>query len=259
MSEAANSPVFAGAVPVESVSRKGALVTLTLRPPAAVTTARAGQFAILSPERPGGPLVGTPLSIADTDPLTVLFTVFSPATEHLAAAMPGERIYVTAPLGRPFQAAAAADLIVCDVTHFGTLYALAAERHRAGAPAALLFVLFGSEPNAAEADLIAALRAVCRSVTALTSAALAEALGERADAVIAAGARSPVMATVQSVATARGFRGEAALQTAMACGLGVCKACIWPLRAGGHFLVCEGPTLPLGDPSFEPRSASDGR
>lgn len=245
-------PVFSGDLAVLAAERVGDIVRLTFPVPDAFRGARAGQFALLSSNRPGAPLLGRPVSVILGEHLQFAFAVVGEGTRVLAASEPGERITVTGPLGHGFGMAAAATLIVCDATHFGTFVALAMERHAAGTPVDIIYVQ--GEPTLAHLDapVHASLEPFARGVQTVSLADLPDALAARGPETLAAGARDRVMAIAQIHAARAGWIAEAALQAPMACGLGVCKVCIHPARDGGTFLVCTGPTVPLTEPAFAP-------
>lgn len=242
--------VWSGDLRVRRASRRGGLVQLEFDVPAEFSAARAGQFAFLSSNRAGAPLLGRPISIIRTDTLSFAFAVVGAGTRSLAGTADGEAVFVTGPLGHPFNAAADATLIVCDASHFGTFLALAKERRAAGAPADCIFVREAGPAAVFDEDVLALLRPAVGTLSAVPLGELPQTLAARRQDVIAAGARDPVMAAVQHHAAETDSIAEASLQAPMACGLGVCKVCIRPRRAGGTMLVCEGPVSPIGTPAF---------
>lgn len=245
-------PVFDGDLPVRTVEHRGGLCLMSFAAPAAFAGAAAGQFVLLGSNRSGAPLLPRPISIVEADPLRLAVAAVGEGTRRLAEAGAGEPLHLVGPLGASFAAAAGADLIVCDASHFGTLLALATARAAAGAAADVVYVTQpdGSPLAALDAPVLSLLRPVAATLAAVAPADLEASLHRRRPAALAAGAADPVMAVVQRVAEAGGWRGEAALQAPMACGLGVCQACVRPLRSGALALVCMRPILPLGAPAF---------
>jgi dihydroorotate dehydrogenase electron transfer subunit len=254
----ANRPVFDGDVPLVKREAAEDVVTLSLERPAEFANARPGQFAMVATNRPGGPLLARPMSILSAEPhLKITFTIFGEATERLAETQPGETVHVFGPLGRPFLGLLPGLVIVTDGTHFGTLLGLAQERSREGQAAHVVFVTRppdwrAGSTTAARQDAVLADRfaAVARTLTTTPLDGLEAELEASEPDAIAAGAGNAAMAIVQSLADRRGIEGQAALQTAMPCGLGACQGCIFPLRDGGHVRVCDGPVFPLDAPAF---------
>jgi dihydroorotate dehydrogenase electron transfer subunit len=249
--------VFDGDVRLVANDQAAGVVTLTLESPNEFEGARAGQFALVASHRPGAPLLARPMSILGTTPLRIAFTVFGGGTQLLAEAEPGEALHLVGPLGRPFGALAENTLLVTDGTHFGTLLALAQERFAAERPVDAIFVTRPPDRpagpvTAGEQDAVLAARfeASARSLRTLPLDRLEQALADTDPGAVAAGASNAAMAVVQRVFEERAIAGEAALQTAMPCGLGACQGCIFPVRSGGWVRVCEGPVFPLDAPAF---------
>ena len=233
---------------VEAVTVDGTVCELRLAWPEAFRTARAGQFALLSSLAPGAPILPRPLSLVPKMDGThaVYFNIKRAGTEMLAAVSPGDRVALIGPLGNTFDAPPAPIVIVFDAPHAGTMLALCHERRAAGIDDRIIMVASG---HPSDGPLLAAFRATGATVDAVPLDGLAAALPAAAPSFIAAGAGNAAMAHCQSYAAGAGIGGEASLQAAMACGIGVCKVCVHAAR-GEPLLVCEGPIFPLDRPDF---------
>lgn len=251
-------PVFDGDVCVLSVEQAAGVVEMTCERPPAFAGARPGQFLLVASNAGGAPLLGRPISILSVEPLLrFAFAVVGEGTAALARVRPGEAVHVTGPLGHAFDALPDDALIVVDASHFGTLLALAQERHAKGQPLRTLFVARAREAAAGagvtageQDDRVATLFRCVAPVTVVAQAGLAAALAATAPQAIAAGACDAVMAEVQRLAAAADIPGQVALQAPMACGLGACLVCVRRLRSGADMLVCKGPLAPLQSPVF---------
>lgn len=222
-----------------------------------------GQFAMLSP----GPLAAVPRS----DPLLprpmavyrerrsggaaeieILYKRSGRGTALLAEALPGQRVGVVGPLGRPFALPAPGEraVLVAGGTGIASVYELA----RRAAPRGPVSVLLGarSQDELMGADDFAALgldlriatedgsRGARGRVTDLLGAALAEPGAAR---VYACGPTGMLRRCAELCAE-RARPCVASLENHMACGFGVCLGCAAPLAAGGFALVCrDGPAF----------------
>ncbi|MEM8665113.1 MAG: hypothetical protein AAGF49_13465, partial [Pseudomonadota bacterium] len=191
----------------------------------------------------------------------------------LAASEEGEEVVVIGPLGNTFADPDEPIAIVTDAPHAGTTLALCLERARRGLRQVVFFVVNPQAPHPSDDVLIEAFRAADRAntgragdqisdgsapqttVVATPLEQLAGELSTLSPSYIAAGASDAAMAIAQSHQSAAGTAGEAAMQAAMACGLGACQVCVRPRTGGGTFLVCDGPIFPLELPSFAPAEA----
>lgn len=251
MSAIAPAPVVDLDVRVVSVRRNGTVCRLELDWPAEFAGARAGQFALLKSLSPGAPLLPRPLSLVPSaDGLALVFNIKGEGTRILSAVTPGDEVALIGPLGNTFTPPPEPLTIVTDAPHVGTMLALGLERREAGHADTFVFVSDPETPHPSDTVLLADIEAagLAPVVTALDD--LAWVLDAKAPHFIAAGASDAAMAVAQSHARQAGIAGEASLQAPMACGLGVCQVCIHPARAGGQFLVCEGPVFPLDMPDF---------
>jgi dihydroorotate dehydrogenase electron transfer subunit len=220
------------------------------------------------------PLLPRPMAVYRTETtagaeggadVSILYKIVGRGTALLAEALPGQRIAIVGPLGRPFPAPESGErvLVVAGGTGTASVYELAAQL----AESHWVEVFLGAR-TATELMAIAdfeklgvALRISTEDgsqghrglVTELLEAALDE-----ADAPASGRPRvytcgpTPMMRRCAEVAAARGVPCIAALENVMACGFGVCLGCAVPLKQdlqesdpGPKFaLVCrDGPAL----------------
>lgn len=235
---------------VTSVAIDGTVCELRLDWPDAFKGVRAGQFALLASLAPGAPILPRPLSLVPRmdGALAIAFNIKRAGTQMLAAARPGDRIALIGPLGNTFRAPPEPIAIVADAFHAGTMLALCHERRAAGFDDRVLMVEDG--PNPSDGPLLAAFKATGAAVDYVPLGGLDAALSAARPTFLAAGAGNRAMAICQAYAARASIAGEASLQAAMACGLGVCKVCVHDTRSGPQILVCEGPIFPLDQPDF---------
>ncbi|WP_075222254.1 iron-sulfur cluster-binding protein [Acuticoccus yangtzensis] len=251
------APVFAGDVTVRTIAEASGVTTMTFDTPPAFRHISPGQFAMVSSNRDGAPLLARPMSLIATDPLEISFGYQGEGTRLIAAAEPGEKLHIMGPLGLPFAPLGSDALIVVEGAHFGTMLSLARMRHAAGEATHVLFV---TRPPAQPAGPVtageqdAALMAMFEpyaTVTAVPGDALAGALAAAGrPSAVAAGAFDHGMKIVQDWCDAEKIPGHAALQVAMPCGIGACKSCIKTFKDGRYHLVCEGPIFPIAEVAF---------
>lgn len=234
---------------VREVVREESLCTLLLEPPEPGMAVAAGQYAMLKSLAPGAPLLPRPISlIPDPAGLRLAFNIVAAGTQALAGVKAGERVLFVGPLGNVFDPPDAPILIVADAPHVGTMLALAVER--AGRGDTVLYLADPARAHPSDASLVAAFRALDLTLLVRPPAAVAEVLSSGGFDYVAAGADDAAMAAVQREAARLGMRGEAAMQAAMACGLGVCQVCVHAGHGDRPFLVCDGPVFPLEQPVF---------
>ena len=250
-------PVFAGDVAVRSISERAGVTTMTFDTPPAFRHVSPGQFVLVSSNRDGAPLLARPMSLLGSEPVEIAFGYQGEGTRLIAAAEPGEKLHLLGPLGRPFAPLGEDALIIVEGAHFGTMLALARERHSTGEATRVMFVTRPPESPAGpvtageqDAELMAMFEPYA-TVTALAAADVPAALAAAGrPSSVAAGAFDHVMAVVQRWCEEERIPGHAALQVAMPCGIGACKSCIRTFRDGRYHLVCEGPIFPIEEVAF---------
>jgi dihydroorotate dehydrogenase electron transfer subunit len=259
-------PIRADAVVLENICEGGhnyRLVVDVLGWPGA----EPGQFVMLSAgarthvER-SDPLLPRPMAVyrghaaAQGDhgaKVEILYKATGRGTQLMAETLPGQRIRLVGPLGRPFPSIAPGSMavLVGGGTGIASLYELAA---RAAGTARLCVILGARSADdlMGQADftgLDVELRITTEDgshgargrVTDLLGPLL-ETSGEAGDLVVFACGPTPMMEACAKQAAAAGAPCFVSLENNMACGFGVCLGCAVPMESGGFSLVCrEGP------------------
>ncbi len=225
-----------------------------------------GQFVMLSPgartsvERTD-PLLPRPMAIFRSRPgaggaeVEILYRRVGRGTRLLAETLPGQKLRVVGPLGRPFEAPAPGEraVLVAGGTGIASVYELAARSHGAGRVEVLLGARSGADLMG-EADFAAlgvslqiATEDGSRGVRGLVTQLLERALAEPGAARVYTCGPRAMMERVAQLAAASGRACVVSLENHMACGFGVCLGCAAPLARGGFALVCrDGPTFEAG-------------
>jgi dihydroorotate dehydrogenase electron transfer subunit len=185
--------------------------------------------------------------------LEILFKRHGRGTALLAESLPGQRIELVGPLGRPLRAPAPGErpLLVAGGTGIASVYEFAARLAGSGAaPEVLLGARSAADLMGEEdfAGLGLALRIATedgsRGTRGLVTELLEASLAADAAARVYACGPTPMMRRAAEIAAARGCPCVVSLENPMACGFGVCLGCATPLRAGGFALVCrDGPAF----------------
>jgi dihydroorotate dehydrogenase electron transfer subunit len=230
---------------------------------------QAGQFYMLATAAgwgsdDGRPFLPRAFSVAAAEEsgdgvrLDFLIEAVGPGTFRLAAVAPGDGLFVTGPLGRPFsvpgevsQGAAGAILIGGGIG-IAPLAILRRRLERAGIPQRVLLgfrdrdhsggveELFGCEEiRLASEDGHAGHRGY---VTDLLAVMLA---GDDATSAVVYACGPPAMLeAVRALCAEHGVVAELAMESPMACGYGACFGCAVPLAGGGYMRLCvDGPVV----------------
>lgn len=242
---------------------------LTLQAPAEVLDCVPGQFfQLLCPPSAGDqPFLRRPMSIYDFDAqaglLRFLYKVTGAGTRGLASLRQGDRLNVLGPLGRGFSMPDDWQrlMLVARGVGLATLAPLARQAQARGrqltaicsarAPEFVmsvdLFRDYGAEVIVVtDTDGSSAPEAMRRLVTRRIA-------DSGVDAFYTCGS-ARIARMLQQIGAEYGIPGEIAVEQQMACGLGMCQACVRPFRTGrdGRDIVqrrvCrEGPVFPLAD------------
>jgi dihydroorotate dehydrogenase electron transfer subunit len=239
---------------------------MTVRAGAAAATARPGQFFQLEcpPAGDDRPYFRRPMSLyrADADGgVEFLYKVTGSGTRALARLGPGDQLRVLGPLGRGFALPPAARAVVLLGRGVGiaTLAPLADAAAAAGLAVTAL-ISARSPAHLLAADRLAAAGAAVvplfdsdgGSAPARVERLLADLFAAgRLDVLYTCGS-ARLVALAQHLGRRLGFAGEVALEQQMACGLGMCFACVRDFVAadGGRVSrrVCwDGPVFPLDE------------
>jgi len=228
----------------------------------------AGQFYMLASEsgwgaRDGRPYLARAFAVADADVeaagvrLDFLVQVVGPGTEALAKVEPGERLWVTGPLGNSFAApgelaaGAAGAILVGGGIGVATLAIWRRRLLDAGIPARVLLgfrdqansgglELFDcSEIRLASEDGHAGHRGYVTDLLAV----LLEGDDTGSAAVYACGPPA-MLEAVRVMCADRDVACELAMEAPMACGFGACFGCAIPHADGGYLRLCvDGPVV----------------
>lgn len=229
----------------------------------------AGQFYMLAAERQwqqreGRPFLPRAFSVADAVAedggmrLDFLVEPVGPGTERLCSLIPGERLWLNGPLGRPFSQprelnpAAAGAVLVGGGIGIAPLAILRRRLAGRGVPTRILLGFRDREHAGGLDDLFACCEVRLASedghaghqgyVTDLL-AVLLEGDDPGGAAVYSCGPPA-MLEAVRSMCGARGVPCELAMESPMACGFGACFGCAVPLAAGGYMRLCvDGPVV----------------
>jgi dihydroorotate dehydrogenase electron transfer subunit len=250
---------FAARVLENRALGRGAFV-LALDGCAGLAGARPGQFVMLRGAWGRDPLLPRAFSILGLRPggvAEILVKAVGRGTRLFELALPGAPMSVLGPLGRPFPAPEADDLLVAGGVGLAPLLWLAEEARALARP---LELCYGAR---SAADLVL-LDEIAGTGCALHLATEDGTRGERGRvtvpfearlaARIAAGARprvltcgpNPMMRAVVAIARAHGAACLVSVEGEMACGVGACLGCAVPLVAGERpfaYACTDGPVF----------------
>ena len=230
---------------------------------------RAGQFYMLAArqrwsEREERPYLPRAFSVADAVEderelrLDFLVEAVGPGTARLAGLEPGEQVWVTGPLGRPFSSpgelapGAAGAILVGGGIGIAPLAIL--RRQLAGRGTGTRILLGFRDRNHAGGleDLFACCEVRLASedghaghkgyVTDLLAVLLEG--DDAASAAVYACGPPAMLEAVREMCAAAGVACELAMEAPMACGFGACFGCAVPLAGGGYMRLCvDGPVV----------------
>jgi dihydroorotate dehydrogenase electron transfer subunit len=229
---------------------------------------RAGQFYMLATAAWGGssgrPYLPRAFSVADAEAgpegvrLDFLLEAVGPGTELLAALAPGDELFVTGPLGRPFSEpsalapGAAGAVLVGGGIGIAPLAIWRRQLAERGVPQRVLLGFRDRDHSGGVEELFRCeeVRLATEDghaghrgyVTDLLSVLLA---GDDAGSAAVYACGPPAMLeAVRALCAEQGVPAELAMETPMACGFGSCFGCAVPLADGGYMRLCvDGPTV----------------
>lgn len=230
---------------------------------------RAGQFYMLAAaegwgQRRGRPYLPRAFSVAEATPtdagvrLDFLVEAVGPGTERLAGLRPGDGLWVTGPLGKPFSVprdlapGASGAILVGGGIGLAPLAILRRQLAERGVPLRTLLGFRDRAHSGGVDELFACCEVRLASEDGHTGhrgyvtdllAVLLE--GDDAAAAVVYACGPPAMLeTVRGLCADRGVAAELAMETPMACGFGACFGCAVPLAAGGYLRLCsDGPVV----------------
>jgi dihydroorotate dehydrogenase electron transfer subunit len=248
----------------QRLSQSGYVVTF--RSPRLATETHPGQFVMLGFPGSTDPLLRRPYSVYRVgrpghppDTCEVQYKIVGQGTARLAGMRPGEALSCLGPLGRGFQLPASGErpLLVAGGIGIAGLLHHAVALQSAGADPLLLFGARDAEDlpllegfEAAGIPIQIATEDGSQGVRGRVTNLLEPLLGDGSPAVAACGPW-PMLRAVARLTAGRA-PCQVALESAMACGFGVCLGCVIPTARGTGFgryvRVCvEGPVLPADE------------
>jgi len=254
-----------------NLSRDGAYFRMTV---ACETCAPAepGQFSMIGPGRvedpPLDPLLLRPISVLAQRPgeLHFLIKALGRVTGWMASAGPGTPLRLLGPLGRPFSREAEPEpVLVAGGVGLPPMHFLSRRLSAAGVKHRLLlgFNTAGEIPEALLAELEAPVEVATLDGSRGHRGNPVELLaGDRPPARIQACGPGPMMEALRAAAR-DDDRLELSLEEHMACGMGICRTCVTPVREGDgwrYARVCrEGPVFDAEELWSGPLDEEDGR
>jgi dihydroorotate dehydrogenase electron transfer subunit len=229
----------------------------------------AGQFYMLVAangwgQRDGRPYLPRAFSVAGATPaedglcLDFVVEAVGPGTDRLAGLRPGERLWVTGPLGRPFSAPhelapdAAGAILVGGGIGIAPLAILRRQLGRQGVPVRNLIGFRDRHHSGGVEELFDCSEVRLASEDGHTGhrgyvtdllAVLLEGDEARSGAVYACGPPA-MLEAVRAMCARAQVAAELAMEAPMACGFGACFGCAVPLASGGFMRLCvDGPVV----------------
>ncbi|MCA0044805.1 dihydroorotate dehydrogenase electron transfer subunit [Celeribacter litoreus] len=239
---------------------------LTLDAPEAILDCQPGQFFQLLCPQPDGehPFLRRPMSIYGYDKaegrLEFLYKVTGAGTRGLATLRAGDAFNVLGPLGQGFSMQDDWQnlMLVARGVGLATLAPLARMAREKGRK--LTAICSARSPELTmSVDLFESYGAEVIIVHDKDGSSTPEALRPLIEARIAKGdvdafytcGSSRLLRLLQDLGETHGIPGEIAMEQQMACGLGMCQACVRSFRVGGRVIqrrVCrEGPVFPISE------------
>jgi dihydroorotate dehydrogenase electron transfer subunit len=237
---------------------------LVLKAPASVLDCKPGQFFhLLCPQTNRfQPYLRRPMSIYSyiqtEGELSFLYKVAGTGTGAMAELETGDFLNIVGPLGRGFEIKSEwrRPLLLARGVGLATLAPLARECVRLGRP--LTAICSARSPELLmSTDLFRSFGAEVITVTDKEGSSGVESLtplieglihSRSIDAFFTCGS-ARVMRVLQEIGARHGIGGQVALEQHMACGIGMCQACVRPFRRDGgavNLRVCrEGPVFDL--------------
>jgi dihydroorotate dehydrogenase electron transfer subunit len=223
-----------------------------------------GQFVMLSPgphsEVPrSDPLLPRPMAVyrarrqGGGARVEILFKRHGRGTTLLSESLPGQRVGLVGPLGRPFADPEPGErpVLVAGGTGIASVFELAVQLAARDMPVEVLLGARSARDLMGEkdfAELGVALQIATedgsRGHRGLVTELLEASLAREGRARVYACGPTPMMHRAADVASAHGQACVVSLENPMACGFGVCLGCAAPLLEGGYALVCrDGPVF----------------
>jgi dihydroorotate dehydrogenase electron transfer subunit len=220
---------------------------------AGLSSARPGQFIMLRGAWGRDPLLPRAFSILrtlDGDRCELLIKTVGRGTRLLEAAEPGARMSVLGPLGRPFPAPAAGQILVAGGVGLAPLLWHAQLAQAAGVPTLMCYgarsavdlVLLDQIPG--ELVITTEDGSFQGGLHGRVTVAVEKAQGST---ILTCGP-NPMMKAVAEIARARGLACVVSVEGEMACGIGACLGCALPTVSSEdgrpfHYACVDGPVF----------------
>jgi len=239
-------------------SLHGDVYALRLQAPIIAGRSHPGQFVFVRTGEGRDPLLRRPISICDVDlekgEILLLYRVVGRGTDWLSRVAIGEVLDLMGPIGTPFPVEAGKALVIAGGMGIAPLTLLVKELHRCGAEVKLCYGARDDDHFFCREELknYAKIHCVAESRGETVLSVLPDLL--EGETIYTCGP-IPMMAAVQRWAAEHGGKGYASLEERMACGIGACSGCAFPMRgANGTVMykkVCvDGPVFPLEEVLF---------
>jgi dihydroorotate dehydrogenase electron transfer subunit len=243
------------ACPVTSLREAGRdLFVLSFHHPAMSSRILPGQFVNIRVRSESLPLLRRPFSVyhVEGDEISVIFNIVGSGTKILAGKRPGDEINVLGPLGRPFNVEGSYETALLVAGGLGVaplpLITAAVARKK---KSVRTFLGARSRNHIADAHLVNVETATddgSRGYHGTVVDLLRETLQHTppGSAKIFGCGPNPMLAALGSLAHALDIPCEVSLESAMACGIGICQGCPVEMKSCDtkYSLVCkEGPVF----------------
>lgn len=230
---------------------------LTLRAPRVAPLIQPGQFAHLRIGFLGEALLRRPFSVFQVadETFSILYKMVGKGTEALARMRPGDDLSVIAPLGHGFtvpQPGGETPLLVAGSYGMAALYLLAQRSPQKG-------VVFVGGRRSADILCVEEFRALGWDVRVttedgsrgehglVTRPLIDEVRRQAGGRKLFACGPTPMLEAVGRIASEFGVPAELSMDEPMCCGVGVCLACVIPIRKGDRWeyqrTCTEGPVF----------------
>lgn len=254
---AAHAPAAVRSLPLVGVEEVSAGTAWLRFPAPAGVEVEPGRFFMLSPESPSGVVfLGRPFSIGDVraDEWWFLLRALGRGTAWMRELDPGISMRLVGPLGRPFaRPPSALHRMVAGGIGLAPFFHLA-RTIRDERPGARIELVYGERTDAAHVEFDEGLFDVVDRYTddgtlGIRGTVVDGLAGRMADSDVAwyACGPHPMLRALATRLEATGVEGaQFSLEERMACGFGVCQACVVPNRQGppAYRLLClEGPVV----------------
>lgn len=233
---------------------------LRLAAPVIAKRCHPGQFVFIRVGEGTQPLLRRPISICDADPqngeVVLLYRTVGHGTELLARVSCGSQLDLMGPIGTPFPEDCTQAVLIAGGMGAAPLHLLARRLHQADVPVTMYYgakteeQLFLSHSLSSFSSLQTAAEQDGTTVLSLLPAQLPPQTTVYACGPVA------MLRRVQQWAEQCGARGFVSLEERLACGIGACSGCAFPMHGPNgktmYKKVCvDGPVFPMEEVVFD--------